>query len=773
MAKSYRKFIAGAATAAVVASSFAGVAGAASFSDVNSDTTHQEGILALVDAGIIKGYEDGTFRPYASITRGEAAIMTARALGILDGKNIPANPFKDVSENQVAYEAIVKLAKKGIVSGFTNDTFKPYETVTRGQVAKYVALAYGYEPADGITKFPDVNENAALAPYVDILADAGIIEGKANGNFGYNDALRRADFSGIVHRAEQAKIKPDVKKAVKITAADDKGNKLTNGDSKTYTVKVTNPNAPDQPVAGATVNITFKENLNTNGKPQNNIGITNNDNSFTVPYQANDGTEAVVEITTDQDGEATFTVTGANGTVTPIAYLDGSNQEWDTKGGIKIETQDDRFDPKYEYYDEFTPVTFAAAEYKITVTGERTKYAAIGDTNGRKYNVVVTKPDGTPYTGKVNVGILELEDDNPSNNLTKAYYVSNKNRVKHLDLELDRNGKTNFTLYSDVENDTATPVVWIDSSYSDNAQDHKLETGEPASKDVEYTNFQKAYVEKGTGAKLEVINVDERSKGFNFTLLNQSGKPFLPSWGTIDDKDARVTYTVKNEGANPVLINTYWLGNIAASAGHDYSGDPNSGVFKIEAGGQLTIAGDILDIEQWFGDNNNYVITATSVGGDSKVKVSASAVVDGALFNEESQSVAVSAPEVTESLTGSKWGDTDFRTQDIEYRDSWDDNGNDPDTLVITFDDKVYDFEEEDFRLYFADGSYVNPSNVDYDVESTNINKDKEDTLVLTFSDQDIAAAESINYDGAHGDADVYLIDSRGNVVKPVSVVLP
>ena len=41
MAKSYRKFLAGAATTAVVASSFAGVAGAASFNDVKADIKKQ------------------------------------------------------------------------------------------------------------------------------------------------------------------------------------------------------------------------------------------------------------------------------------------------------------------------------------------------------------------------------------------------------------------------------------------------------------------------------------------------------------------------------------------------------------------------------------------------------------------------------------------------------------------------------------------------------------------------------------------------------------
>ena len=87
MAKSYRKFLVGAVTTAVVASSFAGVAGAASFKDVDSNTTHQEAVLSLVDQRIISGYPDGTFRPYAQINRGEAAIITARAMGLLDGKN--------------------------------------------------------------------------------------------------------------------------------------------------------------------------------------------------------------------------------------------------------------------------------------------------------------------------------------------------------------------------------------------------------------------------------------------------------------------------------------------------------------------------------------------------------------------------------------------------------------------------------------------------------------------------------------------------------------
>ena len=203
MAKSYRKYLAGAVTTAVVASSFAGVAGAAGFSDVEGNT-HKEAVLNLVDKGIIKGFPDGTFKPYSSIKRGDAAVMVARTLNLLDGKNIPASGFGDLNNvNNETREAIAKLANAGIVSGFGDGSFRPNETITRAQMAKYIAQAFELPVADGITKFTDVNKNAALAQFVDALSDAGITQGKKDGTFGYHDNLNRGDFSAMIHRASK------------------------------------------------------------------------------------------------------------------------------------------------------------------------------------------------------------------------------------------------------------------------------------------------------------------------------------------------------------------------------------------------------------------------------------------------------------------------------------------------------------------------------------------------------------------------------------------
>lgn len=202
--KSMKKFLATATATTIVAGVVAPMAFAANLTDIDGHR-HEEAINALVEKGIISGYEDGSFQPNKVITRAEGAIMIARALGLLDGKNIPENTFSDVGENSKAYEAIVKLADLNIVSGFGDGIFAPNEKITRGQMAKYIANAYGLELGDGKTEFPDVAENAKLAQYVDAIADAGIASGYEDGRFGYNDQLKRGDFAKMVYNAETMK----------------------------------------------------------------------------------------------------------------------------------------------------------------------------------------------------------------------------------------------------------------------------------------------------------------------------------------------------------------------------------------------------------------------------------------------------------------------------------------------------------------------------------------------------------------------------------------
>ena len=81
-----------------------------------------------------------------------------------------------------------------------------------------------------------------------------------------------------------------------------------------------------KPMVNEIVNVTFEENLNTNFEQQRKATVTNANGQSVIPYQSNNGQEAGAQIRTDKDGKATFTITGTNATVTPIAFVDGSNQ---------------------------------------------------------------------------------------------------------------------------------------------------------------------------------------------------------------------------------------------------------------------------------------------------------------------------------------------------------------------------------------------------------------------------------------------------------------
>lgn len=70
----------------------------------------------LAARNIIGGYPDGTFKPGNSITRGQAAAIIAKMIG-LDTSDVKGKKFKDVPASHGFYKAIVKMAEEGIIGG--------------------------------------------------------------------------------------------------------------------------------------------------------------------------------------------------------------------------------------------------------------------------------------------------------------------------------------------------------------------------------------------------------------------------------------------------------------------------------------------------------------------------------------------------------------------------------------------------------------------------------------------------------------------------------
>ncbi|MEK5329977.1 S-layer homology domain-containing protein [Lysinibacillus sp. FSL W8-0992] len=107
--KKYQKFVATAATATLVASAIVPVASAAGFSDV-AGNDHEVAINALADAGIINGYADGSFKPNQTINRGQVVKLLGRYLEA-QGQEIPADWNTKQHFNDLPTTAEAELVK--------------------------------------------------------------------------------------------------------------------------------------------------------------------------------------------------------------------------------------------------------------------------------------------------------------------------------------------------------------------------------------------------------------------------------------------------------------------------------------------------------------------------------------------------------------------------------------------------------------------------------------------------------------------------------------
>lgn len=113
---------------------------AAGFIDVPSRALKE--VNYLVEGKIVSGTSTTTFTPNKTITRSEAAVFIGRTLQ-LDGTQ-RSTGFTDLSSSSFASGYVQAVAAKGIMSGYEGKKFLPYKAVTRGEMAVILAKAFGY-----------------------------------------------------------------------------------------------------------------------------------------------------------------------------------------------------------------------------------------------------------------------------------------------------------------------------------------------------------------------------------------------------------------------------------------------------------------------------------------------------------------------------------------------------------------------------------------------------------------------------------------------------
>lgn len=106
------------------------------FSDVPSSHKASGYIAAAAKAKLINGYPDGTYRPNNTITRAEMAFILSRLFVVPFHVNVS---FTDISPKMAVYEPIQQILAANITIGYPNKTFRPNASVTRGQFSAFLA----------------------------------------------------------------------------------------------------------------------------------------------------------------------------------------------------------------------------------------------------------------------------------------------------------------------------------------------------------------------------------------------------------------------------------------------------------------------------------------------------------------------------------------------------------------------------------------------------------------------------------------------------------
>ncbi len=171
------------------------------FADVNPGDYFYEAVQYLACHGAISGYSDGTFRPYNNTTRGQLSKIVVLAEGWT--VNTTGGPhFSDVPESNPFYTYIETAYHHGVISGYSDGTFRWGNNVTRGQLSKIIVIAEQWAiDTTGGPHFSDVPQSDPFYGFVETAYNHEIISGYSDGTFRPGNNATRGQISKIVYNA--------------------------------------------------------------------------------------------------------------------------------------------------------------------------------------------------------------------------------------------------------------------------------------------------------------------------------------------------------------------------------------------------------------------------------------------------------------------------------------------------------------------------------------------------------------------------------------------
>lgn len=173
------------------------------FADVRPGQWYYEAIDRAAAAGYMSGEGEGVFSPENSVTRGQLVTLLYKYAG--EGtEGTESAGFEDVRPDRYYYESVAWAYGNGIVSGYSDNTFKPDRGVSRQEMAvifynflRYVKKAPEDGPAESV--YIDAEDIAPwAAEAVGHISSIGLMSGVGDGYFKPEKGATRGQAASVL-----------------------------------------------------------------------------------------------------------------------------------------------------------------------------------------------------------------------------------------------------------------------------------------------------------------------------------------------------------------------------------------------------------------------------------------------------------------------------------------------------------------------------------------------------------------------------------------------
>lgn len=172
------------------------------FKEYDSNHWAHSYIVRAVNEGLLEPESNGKLHPDRPVDRAEFAVMVVKAFGLNSGYEDTYPKFEDVHD-PVYFDAVNVLAQKGVVKGYEDGTFRPLQSLTRAEGVKMLLAVRGWSPHPN--PLPEGEGNIFLdvtgweKPWVTEAVKRGMVRGYDDGTFRPHNKLTRAEALKLLY----------------------------------------------------------------------------------------------------------------------------------------------------------------------------------------------------------------------------------------------------------------------------------------------------------------------------------------------------------------------------------------------------------------------------------------------------------------------------------------------------------------------------------------------------------------------------------------------